>query len=76
MMNFSESYAQCDTEKKIRIISEIARKTKGAVLFVYANGIETHSDAAVDIRVSNRAKYADAICRSAFGSQSACVRFA
>lgn len=60
MMNFSESYAQCDTEKKLRIISEIARKTKGAVMFVYANGIETHSDAAVDIRVSNRAKYADA----------------
>lgn len=61
MMNFSESYAQCDTEKKLRIISEITRKTKGAVLFVYANGIETHSDAAVDIRVSNRAKYADAV---------------
>jgi Cd2+/Zn2+-exporting ATPase len=61
MMNFSESYAQCDTEKKLRIISEIARKTKGAVLFAYVNGIETHSDAAVDIRVSNRAKYADAV---------------
>jgi Cd2+/Zn2+-exporting ATPase len=61
MLNFSESYAQCDTEKKLRIISEITRKTKGAVLFVYANGIETHSDAAVDIRVSSRAKYADAV---------------
>lgn len=61
MMNFSEMYAQCDTEKKLRIISDIARKTKGAVLFVYANGIETHSDAAIDMRVSSRAKYADAI---------------
>jgi Cation transport ATPase len=61
MLNFSEMYAQCDTEKKLRIISEIAHKTKGAVLFVYANGIETHSDAAVDIRVNNRAKYADAV---------------
>lgn len=61
MLNFSEMYAQCDTEKKLRIISDIAHKTKGAVLFVYANGIETHSDAAVDIRVNNRAKYADAI---------------
>lgn len=61
MLNFSEMYAQCDTEKKLRIISDIAHKTKGAVLFVYSNGIEAHSDAAVDIRVNNRAKYADAI---------------
>ena len=61
MLNFSEMYAQCDTEKKLHIISEIAKKTKGAVLFVYANGIEAHSDAAVDIRVSKRARYADAI---------------
>ncbi len=61
MLNFSEMYAQCDTEKKLRIISDITQKTKGAVLFVYANGIEAHSDAAIDIRVNNRAKYADAI---------------
>lgn len=61
MLNFSEMYPQCDTEKKLRIISDIARKTKGAVLFAYANGIEAHSDAAIDIRVNNRAKYADAI---------------
>ena len=61
MLNFSEMYAQCDTEKKLRIISDIAQKTKGAVLFVYSNGIEAHSDAAVDIRVNSRAKYADAI---------------
>lgn len=64
MLNFSEMYAQCDTEKKLRIISDITQKTKGAVLFVYANGIEAHSDAAIDIRVNNRAKYADAITLS------------
>ena len=34
------------------LISDIAHKTKGAVLFVYSNGIEAHSDAAVDIRVN------------------------
>lgn len=61
MLNFSEMYAQCDTEKKLRLISDIAVKTKGAVLFVYSSGIEAHSDAAVDIRVSSRARYADAI---------------
>ena len=61
MLNFSEMYDQCDTEKKLEIISDIAKKNKGAVLFVYANGIDTHSDAAVDFRVSKRARYADAI---------------
>ena len=61
MLNFSEMYPQCDTGRKLRVISDIAKKTKGAVLFVYSNSIETHSDAAVDLRVSNRAKYADAI---------------
>ena len=61
MLNFSEMYAQCDTAKKLRIISDITQKTKGAVLFVYSNGIEAHSDATIDIRVNNRAKYADAI---------------
>lgn len=60
-LNFSEMYAQCDTEKKLRIISDIVQKTKGAVLFAYSGGIETHSAAAVDIRVNSRAKYADAI---------------
>ncbi len=61
MLNFSEMFAQCDTEKKLEIISDIAKKNKGAVIFVYANGVDTHSDAAVDLRVSKRARYADAI---------------
>ena len=60
-LNFSEMYAQCDTAKKLRIISEIAKKTKNAVIFVYSNGIEAHSEAAVDLRVSNRARFADAV---------------
>ncbi len=61
MLNFSESYAQCDTNKKLTIVSDIVHKTKDAVLFVYSHGIEKHSDAAVDIRVNSRAKYADAV---------------
>ncbi len=60
-MNFSEMYAQCNTPKKLQIVDETTRKTKGAVLFLYANGIEQHSAAAVDIRVAKRAKYADAV---------------
>ena len=59
----SAGFSRCVllSEGKLRVISDIAKKTKGAVLFVYSNSIETHSDAAVDLRVSNRAKYADAI---------------
>ena len=60
-MNFSEMYAQCTPRKKLEIVDETTRKTKGAVLFLYAGGIEQHSAAAVDIRVSKRARYADAI---------------
>ena len=60
-MNFSEMYAQCTPEKKLEIVDETTRKTKGAVLFLYSNGMEQHSSAAVDIRVSKRAKYADAV---------------
>ena len=60
MMNFTEMYPQCDSEKKLRIVSEIARKARSAVSFIYSNGIETHSNANLDIRVSRKAKYADA----------------
>ena len=61
MMNFTEMYPQCDSEKKLRIVSEIARKSKNAVSFIYSNGIDTHSNADIDIRVSRKAKYADAL---------------
>ena len=60
-MNFSEMYAQCSTQKKLQVVDETTHKTKGAVVFLYANSIEQHSAAAVDIRVSKRAKYADAV---------------
>ena len=61
MMNFTEMYPQCDSEKKLRIVNEISRKAKSAVSFIYSNGIEAHSKADLDIRVSRKAKFADAI---------------
>ena len=61
MMNFTEMYPQCDSEKKLRIVNEISRKAKSAVSFIYSNGIEAHSKADIDIRVSRKAKFADAI---------------
>jgi len=60
LMNFTEMYPQCDSEKKLRIVSEISRKSKSAVSFVYSTGIDCHSKADIDIRVSRKAKYADA----------------
>ena len=59
--DFSEVYGECDTTKKLRIVSELKNSTNGAVLFVYATGVEAHSDADVDIRVSKRGKYADVL---------------
>lgn len=61
VMNFNEFYAECDTEKKLRIVSELKTNAKGSVLFIYSSGIESHSEADADIRVSRRGKYADVL---------------
>ena len=66
LMNFNEMYAQCDTEKKLGVISDIVKREKGAVLFIYSSGVETHSDAAVDIRVGSKGKFADVIVAPAY----------
>lgn len=61
MMSFSEMYAGCDTDKKLLLIKEITKKARSAVMFVYANGIGAHSAATLDLRVSKKSKYADAL---------------
>jgi Cd2+/Zn2+-exporting ATPase len=66
LMNFNEMYSQCDTEKKLSIINDIAKREKGAVVFIYSSGVEAHSAAAVDIRVGTKGKFADAIVTPAF----------
>jgi Cd2+/Zn2+-exporting ATPase len=66
LMNFNEMYSQCDTEKKLSIIGDIAKREKGAVVFIYSSGVEAHSAAAVDIRVGTKGKFADAIVTPAF----------
>ena len=60
-LDFGEVYDECDTEKKLRVVSELKTSAKGSVLFVYASGVETHSAADVDIRISRRGKYADVL---------------
>lgn len=59
-LGFNEVYGQCDTEKKLRLISDLSEGAKNRILFVYSSGIEAHSSAAIDMRVSPKAKYADA----------------
>lgn len=53
-------YAECDTEKKIKVIAKVGAENPKS-LFIYANGIEQHSAAAVDIRISSKTKFADAL---------------
>lgn len=60
-LDFSEVYGECDTAKKLRLVSELKTGAKGAVMFVYSTGVNAHSAADVDIRVSKRGKFADVL---------------
>lgn len=60
-LHFSEVVGECDVDKKLRLISDISQTGKNKCVFIYANGIEGHSAAALDMRVSRKGKYADAL---------------
>ena len=61
LLGFHEVYSECDTEKKLKVLSDWTASGQNQVVYVYANGFEAHSEAAVDIRVSKKSKYADAL---------------
>lgn len=61
LLGFEDIYSECDTEKKLKVLSELSGSAQNSTVYVYANGFEAHSDAAVDIRVSKRSKFADAL---------------
>ena len=61
ILGFQEVYSECDTEKKLRVLSELAGGGHSKLVYIYANGFEAHSAADVDIRVSKKSKYADAL---------------
>lgn len=61
-LGFEEIYAECDTAKKLRFLTELKEEGKDPV-YVYANGFEAHSDANVDIRVGRKSRFADALAR-------------
>ena len=60
-LHFSEVVGECDMDKKLRLISDLSQTGQNRTVFIYANGIEGHSAANLDMRVSRKGKYADAI---------------
>ena len=60
-LHFTEVVGECDMDKKLRLISDISQAGQNQTAFIYANGIEGHSAADLDIRISRKGKYADAI---------------
>jgi len=60
-LDIKEVYGECGTEKKLELIKNLKEGSRNRVLYVYSNGIEAHSAADVDMRVSKKGKYADSI---------------
>ncbi|MCR5136055.1 MAG: HAD family hydrolase [Oscillospiraceae bacterium] len=60
-LHFTEVVGECDMDRKLRLISDISQDEQNCTTFIYANGIEGHSAADLDIRISRKGKYADVI---------------
>lgn len=58
---FDSAYGEMDIEKKLALIEQICSGSSGEGMYLYSSGIESHSKAALDIRVSKAGKYADAL---------------
>ena len=58
-LEFDEVFGECDTAKKLKLISDLKSGRDETMMYVYANGIDSHSAADIDIRVHNKGKFAD-----------------
>ncbi len=58
-LGFDEVFGECDTERKLQHIEDLNQGTRNHVLFLYSNGLEMHSAADVDVRFSQKTKFAD-----------------
>lgn len=58
-LHFSEVVGECDMDRKLRLISDVSQTGQNNTVFIYANGIEGHSAANLDMRISRKGKYAD-----------------
>ena len=62
LLEFDEAYGECDTNKKLTILNNICSgREENDIIYVYSSGIEAHSAAGTDIRVSRKGKYADVL---------------
>ena len=50
-LEFDEVFGECDTAKKLKLISDLKSGRDETMMYVYANGIDSHSAADIDIRV-------------------------
>lgn len=60
-LGFDDAYGELDVEKKLSLISQVCDRVQGGKMYVYSSGIESHSRADIDVRVSKAGKYADAL---------------
>ncbi len=59
-LDFDEYFGECDTVKKIKLVQDLSNSTNDGMIYIYGSGIETHSAANIDMRVSRKSKFADA----------------
>jgi len=57
--DFNKIYNGLNTEGKINVVHELVANNPDIAAFVYSSGVEGHSDADIDIRVSKKGKFAD-----------------
>lgn len=60
-LKFNEVFGGCDTAKKLQLIGDMSQGSDEQLMYVYSKGIESHSAAKLDVRVSKKAKYADVV---------------
>ena len=60
-LEFDEVFAECNTARKLRLISDLKSSSDTQMMYVYANGFDGHSAADIDIRVSRKGKFADVL---------------
>lgn len=58
---FDDAFGELDLEKKLSLIENVCERRRSGNLYLYSNGIESHSKADIDIRVSKAGKYADGL---------------
>lgn len=60
-LGFDDAYGELDIEKKLSLIAQLCESEPAGKMYVYSSGIESHSKADIDVRVSKAGKYADAL---------------